>query len=443
MSREAPLKAEKDFTETLDEQFPQIEVLAKSDYKTALDKLLLLEKQTRQASDLASSKRIVAYLVDLLANERDWSLLNEQITLLSKKHGQLKNTVQVMIQQVIEHLAEIDDIEVKVETIENIRSITENKIYVELERARVTKILSDILLNTKNDLDKATKVLCELQVETYGSMEIKEKIEFILNQVELCNRKGDYSFAKILSRKILVKSLDKFPELKLHYYNLVIEIALEENDYINIVKYLLSIYSIPLISDNKEESLKVLARTVHFVILAPYSNLQNDLISRVVLDKDLIKLPMESELVKSFTTQELMRWNAFRDSYSAELFKNASFDQSTEKGKLHWEDLQKRIIEHNLRVIAKYYSNITLERLTELLQLPQAEVEANITTMVNEGVIYARINRPLKIVSFIKNKSENELLNDWSASVDELLEHIETIEHLINKEEMMSGIKAA
>jgi hypothetical protein len=29
MSRDAPIKAEKDFTETLDEQFPQIDLLAK------------------------------------------------------------------------------------------------------------------------------------------------------------------------------------------------------------------------------------------------------------------------------------------------------------------------------------------------------------------------------------------------------------------------------
>ena len=39
MSREDPIKAEKDFSATLDEQFPLIEKI--SDYKQALDKYLV------------------------------------------------------------------------------------------------------------------------------------------------------------------------------------------------------------------------------------------------------------------------------------------------------------------------------------------------------------------------------------------------------------------
>ena len=61
MSREDPIKAEKDFSATLDEQFPLIEKI--SDYKQALDKYLVLEKQTRQSSDLASSKEFSTRLL--------------------------------------------------------------------------------------------------------------------------------------------------------------------------------------------------------------------------------------------------------------------------------------------------------------------------------------------------------------------------------------------
>ncbi|ODV93827.1 hypothetical protein PACTADRAFT_51576 [Pachysolen tannophilus NRRL Y-2460] len=438
MSRETPLKAEKDFTDTLNEQFPQIEKLATTDYHSALDKLLLLEKQTRQASDLASSKRILKYLVDLLTSKNDWNLLNEQVLLLSKKHGQLKNSVQAMVQQVIEHLHELDkNLNLKIETIENIRSITENKIYLEIERARVSKILSDILLKEKNDLDKATKILCELQVETYGSMELEEKIEFILNQIELCNMKGDYQFAKILSRKILVKSLDKFDKLKLKYYKLIIEIALSENDYINIVRYYLSIYDLKQI---EAEKLEILSNVVFFVILSPYSNLQSDLINKILLNSELYKIPLQNQLIKSFATAELINWDNISNSLSSELFHYEIFDQSKEKGKLHYKDLQKRVIEHNLRIISKYYSSITLERLCELLQLKQLEVEDYITNLVNDGIIYAKINRPFKVVNFIKSKSNNELLNDWSSNIDTLLQHLESIEHLINKEEMMKSL---
>lgn len=438
MSREAPIKAEKDFSDTLDEQFPQIEKLAETDYHSSLDKLLLLEKQTRQASDLLSSKRILQKLVEVLVSHKDWKLLNEQVLLLSKKHGQLKDSVQTMIQTVVEHLGELDsDLELKIETIENIRTVTENKIFVELERARVTKILSDILLNKKNDLDKLTKILCELQVETYGSMDLSEKIEFILNQIELCNKKGDYQFAKILSRKILVKSLDKFDELKYKYYQLMIEIALNEQDYLNIVKYNLSIYELDLVADKK---LQILSNISLYIILAPYSNLQLDLINRIKLDSNLAKLPIEQSLIKSFTTDELINLEVISKEVAPKLFEFEVFNQSTADGKLHYQHLTKRIIEYNLRVIAKYYSSITLDRLCEVLQLKQSEIETYITQLVNEGIIYAKINRPNKIVNFVKLNSTNELTNDWSNNIDLLLEHLETIEHLINKEEMMKTL---
>lgn len=437
MSREAPLKAEKDFSETLDEQFPQIDSLATDDYKAAVDKLLLLEKQTRQASDLASSKRIMVKLVDLLATKKDWDLLEEQMILLAKKHGQLKDSVRVMIQQAIEHLDEIEDVDEKISVIDTIRTITENKIYVELERARVTKTLSDILLDDKHDLDKACKVLCELQVETYSEMPLEEKIQFILEQMTLCNQKGDYQMAEVLSRKILVRTLEKFADLKERYYTLMIEVAVHSDDCINVVRDNLAIYNIPRVQGDKELSLKHLKEAVYYVVLAPYAPMQNDLISKIKADSNLNKLPICKDLIKSFTTKEIIDWTEFEAKFAKDLFKDHVFDQTTDKGKKHYKDLKKRTIEFNLRVISNFYSSIQLTRLCELLQLDQPSVEENIIELVNSDVIYARINRPAKLVTFIKPKSENELLNEWTGNIDLLLEDIKTIEHLIGKEEMI------
>lgn len=437
MSSDPFQKPQKDFTETLNEQFTQIDELIKTNYKSALDKLLLLEKQTRQASDGASSKRIMVKLVELLFYSKDWELLNEELTLLSKKHGQLKESIQTLIQETINKLDEVKDLDTKMKIIDTIRIVTENKIFVEIERAKVTKILSDILLNEKNDLDKACEVLSELQVETYASMEIEDKIEFILDQMKLNNMKGDFQFSKILSRKILIRTLEKFADLKLRYYQLITEIAQFENDYENIVKYNLNIYNIPKIQGDLDESLKYLKKIAIYVVLTPYSNLQNDLISRVVIDKNLSKLPTEEELIKIFTTKELISWKKFQDVIVSKLLTDEIFDQNNEKGKLHLEDLKKRVTELNLRVISIYYSSIKLDRLCQLLELNQMETENFIIDLVNKGDLYAKINRPFNVVNFIRPKTENELLNEWSSNIDKLLESIETIEHLINKEEMI------
>lgn len=439
MSSDPFQKPQKDFTETLNEQFVQIDELIKSNYREALDKLLLLEKQTRQASDGASSQRIMVKLVGALVENKDWELLNEQITLLSKKHGQLKDSIQVLIQEVLKNLDKITDLDTKINTIETIRVVTENKIFVEIERAHATKILSDILLKEKNNLDKACEVLSELQVETYASMELEDKISFILDQITLNNMKGDFQFSKILSRKILVRTLEKFANLKFRYYELVNEIGLFEDDYENVVKYNMNIYSIPKVQGNLELSLKYLKTVAIFVVLTPFSNLQNDLISRVVIDKNLSKLPIEEELIKIFTTKELISWKSLESSLVSKLLSEEVFDQETEKGKLHLSDLKKRVTEFNLRVISIYYSTIKLDRLCELLELDQLQTENYIIELVNKGDLYAKINRPFKVVTFIKPKTENELLNEWSSDIDRLLESVETVEHLINKEEMIHG----
>ncbi|EGA79638.1 Rpn5p [Saccharomyces cerevisiae Vin13] len=97
------------------------------------------------------------------------------------------------------------DLNTRISVIETIRVVTENKIFVEVERARVTKDLVEIK-KEEGKIDEAADILCELQVETYGSMEMSEKIQFILEQMELSILKGDYSQATVLSRKILEKN---------------------------------------------------------------------------------------------------------------------------------------------------------------------------------------------------------------------------------------------
>jgi 26S proteasome regulatory subunit N5 len=116
-----------------------------------------------------------------------------------------------MVQVVMGFLDSAPNLETKLSTIETLRTVTEGKIFVEVERARVTKILSDIK-KEQGDLKAATEILCELQVETFGSMERREKTEFILAQVALCIESEDWTQAGILSRKISTKYLSRKPK---------------------------------------------------------------------------------------------------------------------------------------------------------------------------------------------------------------------------------------
>ena len=442
MSRDAPIKAEKDYTKILDEELPNIQSLGINDYKEALTKLLALEKKTRQASDLASSKKVLVEIVDLLAAHNDWPLLDEQLQVLSKKHGQMKVSIQTMVQRIMVHLEKLKDRDTKIKSIENIRTVTANKIFVEVERTRVTRDLTHIK-REEGKIDEACDLLCELQVETYGSMDMSEKIDFILEQMDLSILKGDHQQATILSRKILKKTFQnpKYETLKIEYYKLLVKNAMHSNDYLTIAQYYLEIYNTPSIKKDSVVWSKTLSSAVYFLILAPYGNLQNDLVHKVQLDNNLKKLEPQESLIKLFTTPELMRWPALKSEYSSVL---STIDEEilAFKQTKHWDDLYKRVIEHNLRVISQYYTRIKLGRLNELLDLQESQTEQFISDLVNQGIIYAKINRPLKIVNFEKPKNSSELLNEWSSNIDELLSHIETIGHLVTKEEIVHGLNA-
>jgi len=98
------------------------------------------------------------------------------------------------------------------------------------------------------------------------------------------------------------------------------------------------------------------------------------------------------------------------------------------------------VIEHNIRVVAKYYTRITTKRLTQLLDLNEKETEEFLSKLVVSKTIYAKIDRPAGIVSFQAPRDPNQMLNDWSSNVNALLALIEKTCHLISKEEMVHSI---
>ncbi|OAA35202.1 26S proteasome non-ATPase regulatory subunit 12 [Beauveria brongniartii RCEF 3172] len=474
---EGTLKPEKDFSKEVDEQLPQAEKLAASNLQGAIEKLAALEKQTRQASDLASTSRVLIAIVTLCKNAGDWSLLNEQTLVLSKKHSQLKQAITKMVQTVVGFLDDTPDLPTKLSVIETLRTVTEGKIFVEVERARVTRILSDIK-KEQGDLKAATEVLCELQVETFGSMDRREKTEFILAQVALCIESGDWTQAGILGRKISTKYLSRKPkktdeqlekeakerekkkargeevpeekeddttDLKLRYYEQQIMLAKHEDKYLEVCKHYRQVLDTEAVEEDPSKLHPVLQRIIYFVILAPYDNEQHDLLHRIHKDSRNSQVSLDAELLQLFTIHELMRWPEVAKKFGPHLCSTDVFDakasSSEDKAHQRWQDLRKRVIEHNVRVVAKYYTRIQIGRLTKLLDLTEDETEKYISELVTLKTVYARIDRPARIVSFSKPRDADDVLNEWSHNMKSLLGLLERIDHLITKEEMMARIQ--
>lgn len=190
-----------------------------------------------------------------------------------------------MVQTIMGFLDDTPNLETKLSVIETLRTVTEGKIFVEVERARVTKILSSIK-KEQGDLKAAADILCELQVETFGSMERREKVEFILTQVALCIEVGDWTQAGILSRKISTRYLSRKPkktpeqlekelkerekkkargeevpdekeddvtDLKLRYYEQQIILAKHDDKYLDVCKHYRQVLDTEAVEEDPEK----------------------------------------------------------------------------------------------------------------------------------------------------------------------------------------------
>ena len=347
----------------------------------------------------------------------------------------------------------------------------------------MTRILSDLKKEQK-DLKAAAEILCELQVETFGSMARREKTDFILEQVALCIEVGDWTQAGILSRKIGTKYFARKPkktpeqiekevkeleekektrsaddppiekpddvtDLKLRYYEQQITLAKHDDKYLDACKDYRQVLDTESVEENPDQLRAVLQRCIYYIVLAPYSNEQSDLLHRIHADTRNTQVPTDAALLKLFTVPELMRWPLVSETYgphltSTDVFSTSLSSTSSEDEKqahTRYDDLRKRVIEHNVRVIAKYYTRIRTPRLCQLLDLSEQETEKYISQLVQDKSVYARIDRPAKLISFAKARGPDEVLNEWSHDMKSLLGLLERIDHLITKEEMMARIQ--
>lgn len=405
----------------------------------ALQNLLALEKTARLSADVGGTTELVTAMIELCHSAKGWQTLNETIVLLSKRRAQLKQAVTAMVQQASKYVDEQPDEASKLQLIETLRTVSEGKMYVEVERARLTKILA-AMHESKGDVAQARKVMQDTQVETLGGMDRREKTEFILEQVRLCLDTDDYVRAQIMAKKIQTKVFKdvEIDDLKTRYYTLIVRYHMHSHDWLDIYRAYREMWSSPSLSDDAPAAHRCLKLQVLYLVLSPYDNEQSEQMHMLSAEKMLQELPMYKQLLTLFITKELFHFADVRDGLAKEL---ASIPQLPEEEQAHMlKTMHARITEHNIQAIASYYSRVTMGRLAQLLALPVADMEKQLCEMVSKKQVYARIDRPKGVVSFSAPKSPNELLNDWSADISSLLNLLEGSCHLIHKENMVHKI---
>lgn len=335
-----------------------------------------------------------------------------------------------------------------------LRDITDGKIYLEAERARLTRALA-IIKEQNGDLAGAADVLQEVHVETYGSLSKKEKVEFILEQMRLTLAKKDYVRAYIVGNKINRKALGEegMEAYKVRFFELMAEYHRHEKDAYELSKDYHAIYSthIRIMANSgttteetkdstdtnpDEQWMEALRATVLFLTLSPHTPEQNDTLLRISTDTNLEKIPTCASTVRILLRKEIAHYPLPHQT-EMESWDAFTCDTNDEDLVGHWKRIfRKRIIQHNVRVAALYYRRIKGERLAELLGLEPSELEGEVADMVSNAEVYAKIDRPNDVIRFKQKNSPEAVLSNWASDISTLLHLVETTSNLIQKENM-------
>lgn len=504
----------------------------------AIEELLLpLEKKCRQVSDAISCSKLCQKMLSLCyyipdapdstACLKDLNKAMELMVTLSRKRGQLRRVISDIVSLGTKWLnsgAVNQNADMKegstshTALLNTLLEITDGKIFVEVERSRLVSIQAKILEEIHKDVDGAAMLLQETQVETFSTMSKIEKAKFILNQMRLMLLRYDYVRVQIASRKISEKFLedDDMQEVKCEYFLYMVEYYLHgeamfdsksDNDsksrqqasnndgsgnFYEVTKCYQKIFNTEIVKKTDIDGGKipgyksVLSHWLIYCVLAKNNEnsikLMDDTLNGSLLTrKDLEIFENLSGLVRSFRDKKLISWPL---KFEAELLEHKIF-KDPKHGPTRFKILRKRVIQYNLKVCSLYYSRISTDRLMKLLSLTQKECETELATLVVDGSLYARIDRPERTIVFLNPKSKDkdsnktltdtdptknanlsakdkkalleasnsalatseakvseEKMNNWAQSIENVLNLVKEAGHLISKERMIQEARA-
>ena len=301
------------------------------------------------------------------------------------------------------------------------------------------------MLIARKDIDKAAETIQEVQIETYGSLDRKEKVDYILYQVWIMLLKKDFVRTYIISKKIDPPHLNEkgLEEQKIQYYKLMIQYYLHEKILIDIARAFKTIYDTLKENATLEEKLHLkkaaFENYVWFLLISPYSNAKVDFlnITQKFYKKELETNNDLNENVNGFLTNEIMPLYIDKLWEKVKGYEPFRKTEIIEDPKLHFECLQKEIVHKNLKVVEMYYSRVTMKRLAELNNASVEFVETEIADMVCNGLLRAKIDRIMGIVDFRRQTQPHDIMNDWSSDIKTLLNLVEETCHLINREHVI------
>lgn len=164
--------------------------------------------------------------------------MRQWLLVLTKRRAQAKRAITDMINLCMNtFLDKLPSRDEKMNMIVSLREATEGKIFLEREYATCTKMQVE-MLESEGKIDEAASVIQEIAIETYGSVESKDKVDFILYQMKLVLARQDYIRTQILSRKITKRALNEagLEAQRITFYEFMVRYYVHEKEIMEVAK---------------------------------------------------------------------------------------------------------------------------------------------------------------------------------------------------------------
>lgn len=341
--------------------------------------------------------------------------------------------------------------------LDHIIKSTDGKIFVEREFSIAIRKKTEILFKN-GDLEEASTLIQDVQIETFGSLERSYKVEYILFQMKVLLAKQDYVRTLLVSNKISRKHLDDegFEVLKMDFYTLMIEYYINEGQFIEVSKSYKILYDfvnkIKSKIDKKEEIKAELVQNYTEVInkVNMYTLFENYVLYLSICPPELETKNMLIELSMKYKKELDMNPSllfivtkklsddlvVINNEFFAPFAQFSLFFSKEKNQKL----FRKYWIQHDLSLFEKFFSKMNLGKISAMTSINIDEIESEISDMVINGYIFAKINRIEKTVNFRKKTDHHDVLNELTYDLEKMLKGVETTCHLINKEYLKYGI---
>ena len=428
-----------------------------------LKKLIDEEKVTRLENEYEKNRNITKKILETLINRNDFQNFLKLFEYLTQRRNQSRESIISMVKYCINDiLPNLKNEKDSSDLLNTIIKVTEGKIFVEYEYSQAIKKMTEIYIKNKN-IEEAAKLIQDVQIEAFGSLENDYKIDYILFQMKVLIEKGDYIRTLIVSNKIKRNHLDEegIELLKIRFFKLMILYYIHEKNYLETSKCYKILYDFVKSINDKLIEIEKEHKEIKPKIMENYIQVKNDndleklfenyvlylsicppeLETKNMLNELLIKYKKQLDINKSilYIVEKrlsddiiLIDDNLFNKYKNFDIFKNN-------------EDLiklfRKYWIQHNLSLFEKFFAKIHIERISQMTLVPMDEIENELADMVVNNYIFAKINRIEKIVNFRKKTDHHDILDNFNYDMDNMLKKIEETCHLINKEYLKHGIK--